>query len=63
MLKGLSLFCVFAGVLIVMMASSQAGKDRIGRVIPPERAQVLALLLLVIGAALFAYILYGKAFG
>jgi uncharacterized membrane protein YidH (DUF202 family) len=63
MLTGFSLFFVFAGVLIVMMASSQAGKDKIGRVIPPERAQILALVLLVIGVGLFAYILYGKAFG
>jgi hypothetical protein len=56
-------FFLMLGVLVVIMASSQAGKDKLGRMIPPERAQIVALVLMIIGVGLIAYVLYGKAFG
>ena len=63
MLITISAFLVFLGVLITMMASNQAKKDKIGQRVPPEQARIAALILLVAGVGLFAYYLYTQAFG
>ena len=62
MLVTIACFCVFLGVLVTMISSREAKKDSLGQRIPPEPAKIAALVLLVIGVALFGWSLYRRAF-
>ena len=62
MLVTIACFCLFLAALVASVARREAKKDPIGQRIPPEPAKVAALVLLVIGAVLFGWSLYRRAF-
>lgn len=59
-------FLIALGVLFVIMATAQRPKDRAARkrvAIPPQRAQILALVFFVAGFATMAYGYYSGQVG
>lgn len=62
MLTGVALFCIFLAVLVVVASSSQANRTATGHRLPPERAKITALALMLAGVGLIAYIIYVQVF-